>query len=72
MLFFIIYYAFVNPKVEAQKQRINIMLQNEQQTVGFKQEIIGLKATIEKLQPEYDKKRNYFTVKKKLKVFTKI
>ena len=24
MLFFIIYYAFVNPKVEAQKQRINI------------------------------------------------
>ena len=31
MLFFIIYYAFVNPKVEAQKQRINIMLQNENQ-----------------------------------------
>ena len=41
MLFFIIYYAFVNPKVETQKQRINTMLQNEQQTANFKQEIAG-------------------------------
>ncbi len=66
MFFFIIYYAFINPKVEAQKQRINIMLQNEQQTAGFKQEIIGLKATIEKLQPEYDKKSKLFHSQKEV------
>ena len=28
MLFLIIYYVFINPKVEAQKERIEIMLQD--------------------------------------------
>ena len=72
MLFLIVYYAFINPKVEAQKQRIDFMLQNEKQTEVLKQEIILLKAKIKKVQPEYDKKVNFFIVKKKLKVFIKI
>ena len=66
MLFFIIYYAFINPKVEAQKQRINVMLQNEKQTGVFKQEIILLKARIKKLQPEYDKKSKLFHSQKEV------
>ncbi len=66
MLFFIVYYAFVSPKVETQKQRINTMLQNEQQTANFKQEIAALKANIEKLQPEYDKKSKLFHSQKEV------
>ena len=66
VLFLIIYYAFISPKVEAQKQRINLMLQNEKQTVVFKQEIIGLKAKVEKLQPEYDKKSKLFHSQKEV------
>ena len=66
MLFFIIYYAFISPKVNAQKLRINVMLQNEQQTAVFKQEIIGIKANIEKLQPEYDKKSKLFHSQKEV------
>ena len=66
VLFLIIYYAFISPKVDAQKQRINLMLQNEKQTVVFKQEIVGLKAKVEKLQPEYDKKSKLFHSQKEV------
>ena len=66
MLFLIVYYAFINPKVEAQKQRINIMLQNEKQTEVLKQEIILLKAKIKKIQPEYDKKSKLFHSQKEV------
>ena len=66
MLFLIAYYAFINPKVEAQKQRINLMLQNEKQTEVLKQEIILLKAKIKKIQPEYDKKSKLFHSQKEV------
>mgnify|MGYP001177013427 CR=1 FL=1 len=66
LLFLIIYYAFINPKVEAQKQRINTMLQNEKQTAVFKQEIIILKKQVEKLQPEYEKKSKLFHSQKEV------
>ena len=66
VLFLVIYYAFIGPKVETQKQRINLMLQNEKQTVVFKQEIVGLKAKVEKLQPEYDKKSKLFHSQKEV------
>ena len=66
MIFLIVYYAFINPKVEAQKQRINIMLQNEKQTEVLKQEIILLKAKIKKIQPEYDKKSKLFHSQKEV------
>ena len=42
LLFLVIYYAFINPKVEAQKQRINVMLQNEEQTRVFKLSLIHI------------------------------
>ncbi len=66
MLFLIIYYALINPKVEAQKQRIAIMLKNENKTITLKKEIIGLKANIEKLQPEYEKKSKLFHSQKEV------
>ena len=66
MLFLIIYYVFINPKVEAQKERIEIMLQKEQQTQVLKQEINLLKSKIKKIQPEYDKKSKLFHSQKEV------
>ena len=66
ILFLIVYYAFISPKVDAQKQRINTMLQNEKQIEVFKQEIILLKAKIKKIQPEYDKKSKLFHSQKEV------
>ena len=66
MLFLIIYYVFINPKVEAQKKRIELMLQKEQQTQTLKQEIILLKSKIKKIQPEYDKKSKLFHSQKEV------
>tara|TARA_B100001057_G_C22679685_1_gene883245 strand:- start:148 stop:786 length:639 start_codon:yes stop_codon:yes gene_type:complete len=66
ILFLIVYYAFISPKVDAQKQRINTMLQNENQIEVFKQEIILLKAKIKKIQPEYDKKSKLFHSQKEV------
>ena len=42
LLFLIIYYAFVNPKVQFQKERINIMLENEKQITVLGENIIKL------------------------------
>ena len=66
MLFLIIYYVFINPKVEAQKKRIELMLQKEQQTQTLKQEIVLLKSKIKKIQPEYDKKSKLFHSQKEV------
>ena len=66
LVFLIIYYAFINPKVNAQKERINLMIQNENQINVLKQEIILLKAKIKKIQPEYDKKSKLFHSKKEV------
>ena len=66
MVFLIAYYAFINPKVNAQKDRINTMIQNEKQTGVLKQEIILLKAKMKKIQPEYDKKSKLFHSQKEV------
>ena len=66
MVFLIAYYAFINPKVNAQKNRINTMIQNEKQTGVLKQEIILLKAKMKKIQPEYDKKSKLFHSQKEV------
>ena len=72
LLFLIIYYAFVNPKVKFQKERINIMLENEKQITVLGENIVKLNNRIKEIQPEYDKKVNSFTAKKKLKDSIKI
>ena len=66
MFFLIAYYAFINPKVNAQKDRINTMIQNEKQTGVLKQEIILLKGKMKKIQPEYDKKSKLFHSQKEV------
>ena len=66
LLFLIIYYAFVNPKVQFQKERINIMLENEKQITVLGENIIKLKNRIKEIQPEYDKKSKLFHSQKEV------
>ena len=60
LLFLIIYYAFINPKVQFQKERINIMLENEKQIAVLGENIVKLNNKIKEIQPEYDKKSKLF------------
>ena len=66
LLFLIIYYAFVNPKVKFQKERINIMLENEKQITVLGENIIKLNNRIKEIQPEYDKKSKLFHSQKEV------
>ena len=66
LLFLIIYYAFVNPKVQFQKERINIMLENEKQINVLGENIVKLNNRIKEIQPEYDKKSKLFHSQKEV------
>ena len=66
LLFLIIYYAFVNPKVKFQKERINIMLENEKQITVLGENIVKLNNRIKEIQPEYDKKSKLFHSQKEV------
>tara|TARA_B100000676_G_C17791379_1_gene687236 strand:+ start:92 stop:784 length:693 start_codon:yes stop_codon:yes gene_type:complete len=66
LLFLIIYYVFVNPKVQYQKERINIMKKNEEQITVLGENIVKLKTRIKEIQPEYDKKSKLFHSQKEV------
>ena len=66
LLFLIIYYVFVNPKVQYQKERINIMKENEKQIIVLGENIVKLKTRIKEIQPEYDKKSKLFHSQKEV------
>jgi len=66
LLFLIIYYAFVNPKVQFQKERINIMLENEKQITVLSENMIKLNNRIKEIQPEYDEKSKLFHSQKEV------
>ena len=60
LIFLIGYYAFVSPKVEAQKVQINKMNENKNKIEEFKNNIGILEASVEKLEPEYNKNSKLF------------
>ena len=64
LIFLIGYYAFVSPKIEAQKADINLMNENKNKIEEFKNNIGTLKASVKKLEPEYNKNNKLFTAKK--------
>ena len=66
LLFLIIYYAFINPKVNFQKERINIMLENEKQITVLSENMIKLNNRIKEIQPEYDEKSKLFHSQKEV------
>ena len=66
LIFLIGYYAFVSPRVEAQKVQINIMDENKNKIEEFKNNIGTLKASVKKLEPEYNKNSKLFHSKKEV------
>ena len=64
LIFLIGYYVFVSPRVEAQKAQINLMNENKNKIEEFKNNIGILKASVKKLEPEYNKNSKLFTAKK--------
>jgi len=66
LIFLIGYYAFVSPRVEAQKVQINLMNENKNKIEEFKNDILTLRASVEKLEPEYNKNSKLFHSKKEV------
>ena len=66
LIFLIGYYAFVSPKIEAQKADINLMNENKNKIEEFKNNIGTLKASVKKLEPEYNKNSKLFHSKKEV------
>ena len=66
LIFLIGYYAFVSPRVEAQKAQINLMNENKNKIEEFKNNIGILNASIKKLEPEYSKNSKLFHNKKEV------
>ncbi len=66
LIFLIGYYAFVSPRVEAQKADINLMNENKNKIEEFKNNIGILKASVKKLEPEYNKNSKLFHSKKEV------
>ena len=66
LIFLIGYYAFVSPKIEAQKADINLMNENKNKIEEFKNNIGILKASVKKLEPEYNKNSKLFHSKKEV------
>ena len=63
VLFLIIYYAILNPMVEARKAKLDDMNKKKQETEQFRNEINSMKARIKKLKPDYDKYSSLFHTK---------
>ena len=64
LIFLIGYYVFVSPRVEDQKVQINLMNENKNKIEEFKNDIETLNASVEELEPEYNKNSKLFTAKK--------
>ena len=66
LIFLIGYYVFVSPRVEDQKVQINLMNENKNKIEEFKNDIGTLKASVKKLEPEYNKNSKLFHSKKEV------
>jgi len=66
IIFLIIYYAFVSPKVKSQNEKIAIMNENKINIEQFKNDLITLKKTIKEKEPEFKKNSKLFHSKKEV------
>ena len=66
LAFLIIYYFFISPTVKFQKEQILIMNENKNKIEEFKSNIVTLKKTIKKLEPEFKKNSKLFHSKKEV------
>ena len=66
LIFLIIYYIFVSPKIAAQEERIRIMSENSEKIIEFNTNIGKLEKAVKKLKPEYEKNSKLFHSKKEV------
>ena len=66
LIFLIIYYVFVSPVIGAQKERINIMNENQTNIDEYLANIETLQANIKELEPRYKKSSKLFHSKKEV------
>ena len=66
LIFLIIYYVFVSPKITAQEEKIMIMNENKEKIIGFNNDIGTLKDAVKNLEPEYEKNSKLFHSKKEV------
>ena len=66
LIFLIIYYIFVSPKIADQEEKIKIMNENREKIIEFNNNIGKLEKAVKKLKPEYEKNSKLFHSKKEV------
>ena len=66
LIFLIIYYVFVSPKVAAQEEKLRIMNENKEKIIEFNNNIGTLKDAVTNLEPDYEKNSKLFHSKKEV------
>ena len=66
LIFLIIYYVFVSPKVAAQEEKLKIMSENNEKIIEFNNNIGTLKDAVKNLEPDYEKNSKLFHSKKEV------
>ena len=66
LVFLIGYYVFVSPIIKSQEEQIMLMQANKNKILEFNNNIITVKKSIKKLEPEYKKNSKLFHSKKEV------
>ena len=66
LVFLIGYYVFVSPIIKSQEEQIMMMEENKNKILEFKDNIVTIKKSIKKLEPEYKKNSKLFHSKKEV------
>ena len=66
LVFLIGYYVFVSPIIKSQEEQIMLMEENKNKILEFNNNIVTVKKSIKKLEPEYEKNSKLFHSKKEV------
>ena len=66
LVFLIGYYVFVSPIIKSQEEQIMLMDENKNKILEFNNNIVTVKKSIKKLEPEYKKNSKLFHSKKEV------
>ena len=66
LVFLIGYYVFVSPIIKSQEEQIMLMQENKNKILEFNNNIVTVKNSIKKLEPEYKKNSKLFHSKKEV------
>ena len=66
LVFLIGYYVFVSPIIKSQEEQIMLMEENKNKILEFNDNLVTIKKSIKKLEPEYKKNSKLFHSKKEV------